>query len=129
MFGNKKSVEEVTENYSNNTDDATIISANTRFEGKINSSGIMRVDGSINGVLNTKGYVIVGENGSIKNTINTNRITIAGVVEGTVQCNGVLEMAQSGVLNGDIEVGSLSIEDGAVFNGKCKMMKKQVADR
>jgi cytoskeletal protein CcmA (bactofilin family) len=125
MIGNKKNISEVSDDYIKGTADTTIIGSTTQFEGKINSSGIMRVNGSISGELNSKGHLIVGQNGSIKENINVNKLTISGSVEGKVNCNGALEITQDGVLNADIQVGSIKIDDGAIFNGKCTMIKKQ----
>lgn len=126
MFGGKKNSQGTPDDYIEYKVDSTVLSANSQFEGKIKSSGVLRVDGSIVGEVDTKGHVIVGEGGSIKESIKASRVTISGVVEGTVLCNGTLEMTQSGILNADIEVADICIEEGAVFNGKCTTKRNRL---
>ena len=122
MFNNKKTSQSLIESNSNYKTDTTIISASSNFEGTLNSSGIIRVDGNFNGELNVDGNIIVGESGNINATIRANKVTIAGRIEGNVHCNESLELTSGGKLFGDIEVRSITIENGAVFQGKCIMI-------
>lgn len=120
---NKKSSQTVVESSPGNKADTTIIGSSSNFEGTLKSTGIVRVDGIFSGELNVDGNVIIGENGYIKGNINSNKVTIAGEVQGDVYCSGYLELTSSGRLRGDIEVKNVSIEDGAVFEGKCTMIQ------
>ena len=49
------------------------------------------------------------------------RIFIAGQVYGNVTTPGVLRLAATSKVNGDIRARSLSMEEGATLNGQCAM--------
>lgn len=127
MFSSKKNTVPIAQTSSSSkTSDATIISSNSKFEGTLESTGILRIDGEFRGDINIKGSVIIGEDGIVVANINADKVTIAGKVEGNICCSGSLELVQSGKLTGDIEVKSIRVDEGAIFDGKCKMLKSQI---
>ncbi|GMR25619.1 MAG: hypothetical protein BMS9Abin39_0930 [Ignavibacteria bacterium] len=104
-----------------NTEDITIISNGVKIEGKVTSTGSIRVDGTLQGDLNAKGNVTVGEQGNINGEIIANIITIGGNVVGTVNAKEKLVLESKCVLKGDIITKVLVIEAGAKFDGKSSM--------
>lgn len=104
-----------------NTEDITIISNGVKIEGKVTSTGSIRVDGSLKGDLNAKGNVTVGDQGSINGEIIANIVTIGGSVIGTVNSREKLVLESKCVLKGDIITKVLVIEAGAKFDGKSNM--------
>lgn len=122
MLGSKKNQQFVIEPATNNKSDTTIIGSGTNFDGTLNSSGIVRIDGTFTGELHVDGSILVGESGKIKGNIKVSKITIGGVVEGNIHCSDTLDLMASGKLHGDIEVKGVNIENGATFDGKCMMI-------
>ncbi len=104
-----------------NTEDITIISNGVKIEGKVTSTGSIRVDGTLQGDLNAKGNVSVGEQGKIMGEIIANIVTIGGNVVGTVNAKDKLVLETKCVLKGDIITKVLVIEAGAKFDGKSNM--------
>ena len=104
-----------------NTEDITIISNGVKIEGKVNSSGSIRIDGKIQGDLTAQGNVTVGEQGDINGQIAANSITIGGKVVGTVNAKEKLILEAKASLKGDIIARILVIEAGAKFDGKSSM--------
>lgn len=104
-----------------NTEDITIISNGVKIEGKVTSTGSIRVDGTLHGDLNARGNVTVGEHGSINGEIIANIVTIGGKVVGTVNAKEKLVLETKCVLKGDIITKVLVIEAGAKFDGKSNM--------
>jgi len=104
-----------------NTEDITIISNGVKIEGKVTSTGSIRVDGALKGDLNAKGNVTVGEQGKINGEIVANIVTIGGNVVGTVNAKEKLVLETKCVLTGDIITKVLVIEAGAKFDGKSNM--------
>lgn len=102
----------------------TIIGKNTHIKGTITSTGVLRVDGKIEGQLVHRGDLIVGESGTIEATISVRHITIAGRVRGNVEAEGKIEIVSTGQLTGDVKSSGLIIADGAVFVGKSEMKPK-----
>ena len=103
------------------SEETTIISNGVKIEGKITSSGNIRVDGEILGDIISQSNVSVGENGQVNGQINANVITIGGKVSGTVKAKEKLVMDSKGNLKGDIFTKILVVEAGAKFDGKSKM--------
>lgn len=104
-----------------NTEDITIISNGVKIEGKVTSTGSIRVDGGLQGDLNARGNVTVGEQGDINGEIVANVVTIGGKVVGTVNAKEKLVLESKCVLKGDINTKVLVIEAGAKFDGKSNM--------
>ena len=112
-----------------NTEDITIISNGVKIEGKVTSTGSIRVDGTLKGDLNAKGNVSVGEQGNINGEIVANIVTIGGKVLGTVNAKEKLVLETKCVLKGDIITKVLVIEAGAKFDGKSNMGDVQETSR
>jgi len=104
-----------------NTEDITIISNGVKIEGKVTSTGSVRVDGSLKGDLNAKGNVTVGDQGNINGEIAANMVTIGGNVVGTVNAREKLVLEGKCVVKGDIITKVFVIEAGAKFDGKSNM--------
>ncbi len=107
----------------NDTESKTInlIGPGTVITGEIKAQGDMRVDGTLNGNLFSKGRVVVGNSGNVKGEITCETSEIAGKIEGKVNVAGLLSLKASSVVTGDIKTGKISIEPGAAFSGTCKM--------
>ena len=104
----------------------TVVGQGTCIYGDIKSTGIVRVDGKCTGDVVTNADVIIGESGCIDGNVTAVNVSIAGKIEGNVRCTGVLEIMLQGTLVGDVEVTELSIQKGAVFNGKCSIISNEV---
>lgn len=124
MFNSKKTAPIMTDTGTPNKSDTTILGSGTSFDGTMNSTGIVRVDGAFSGEMNVEGSVIIGESGYVKGNIRSGKVTIAGKIEGNVFCSTTLELTPSGKLFGDVEVKTINIEDGAIFQGKCTMLQE-----
>ena len=103
------------------SEETTIISNGVKIEGKITSSGNIRVDGEVLGDIISQSNVSVGENGQVNGQINAEVITIGGKVSGTVKAKEKLVLDSKGNLKGDIFTKILVVEAGARFDGKSKM--------
>jgi cytoskeletal protein CcmA (bactofilin family) len=110
-------------NYSDipKSDEVTIISNGVKIEGKITSSGNIRIDGDVQGDIASQNNVAIGEFGKVNGQINANEIIIGGTVSGTVKAKEKLVLDSKSKLNGDIITKILVVEAGAKFEGKSKM--------
>ena len=102
----------------------TIIGKDTSFQGTIKAQGTLRIDGKLEGEIDCQGDVVIGETGSITAGVKAKNLLIAGLIKGNVNISNKLEIASTGKLEGDIQsTSSLIIDDGALFQGNCQMMK------
>jgi len=102
------------------SEETTIIRNGVKIEGKITSSGSIRVDGEIQGDIFSQSNVTIGEQGKVNGQINADDITIGGKVNGMVRAKSKLILDSKGDLKGDIFTKNLAIEAGAKFDGKSK---------
>lgn len=105
----------------NNNNVINLVGSGTEITGDIVSSGDIRIDGIINGNLQTKGKVVIGETGKAKGEVNCKNADISGKIEGKIIVTELLSLKPSALIVGDIVSGKLAIEPGARFTGNCNM--------
>ncbi|MBN1116878.1 MAG: polymer-forming cytoskeletal protein [Bacteroidales bacterium] len=98
-----------------------IIGQGTKIIGDIQTNGDIRIDGNIEGNINSKGKVVIGSNGLIKGEVFCSNAEVAGSLNGKISVGELLSLKASSKVNGDIKTGKLNIEPGAVFSGTCNM--------
>lgn len=98
-----------------------IISKGTEILGDINSQGDMRIEGTVKGSLLCKARIVIGDSGEVKGNITANDAVISGTVIGNVMVSEFLFLKGTAKIFGDLVVGKIVVENGAEFNGSCKM--------
>jgi cytoskeletal protein CcmA (bactofilin family) len=111
----------------------TIIGQSVKVKGNFQGEGNIVVEGIIEGGLKTTGNVLVGEQAKISANIEANEARIGGEVLGNIKVKNLLEIEATAKINGDVECSLLSIERGAIVNGKFLMNssikhKEQIAE-
>ena len=118
-----------TTNYGDTLNQAiNIISEGTQIKGDIVSLGDIRIDGTLVGTIEAKGKLVIGPKGKIEGEIVCNNIELSGLIKGKIVVQELFNMKSSAQIIGDIIVGKLSIEPGAVFTGNCSMGSNKSAD-
>lgn len=110
----KKSVAEM-------VNSSNVIAKETSIKGDIVTIGNIRIEGKVDGTLSSKTKIVIGESALLIGNIDTKEAEIAGRVEGEVRCSEVLFLKKTAVIEGNIHAKKLVIENGAVFNGQCRM--------
>jgi cytoskeletal protein CcmA (bactofilin family) len=93
----------------------------TVFEGKMTFEGVFRLDGKFEGEIFESGTLIVGEKAHIKGKIGLNAIVINGLVEGEIYAKARVEIHSTGKVYGKIFTPILTINEGGILEGHCKM--------
>ena len=105
-----------------NVNSISRISAGTIIKGEIVSPYDIRIDGTFEGKVQTKGRVVVGETALIKGDIICENIDLWGKVEGNLFVKDTLALMEGCSVNGNLNIRRLSVELGTVFNGNCRMI-------
>jgi cytoskeletal protein CcmA (bactofilin family) len=107
------------------------VGGGTVVTGEANFKAMMRVDGHLSGrVSSSSGTLIVGANGKVDANIEVAVAVIHGTINGDIIATQRLELGRAAKVNGNIQTPSLIIEQGAVFEGTCKMVQMtQAADK
>ena len=96
----------------------------TILTGEATFKAMLRVDGHLSGsVSSDSGTLIVGNNGQVDADIKVAVATIHGTVNGDIVASQRLELGRAAKVNGNIQAPSLVIEQGAVFEGSCRMVQ------
>ena len=82
----------------------------------------LRINGKFEGILNTKGNLMIGEHASVNADITGESIIVAGRVIGNIRAAKELKLIAPACVTGDIYAPLLSIAEGALFEGNCKML-------
>ena len=112
-----------------NVNSISRISAGTVIKGEIQSPYDIRIDGTFEGKVQTKGRVVVGENASVKGDVICENIDLWGKMEGNVFVKNTLALKEGCVVDGSLNVRKLSVELGSSFNGTCRMITEQEFDK
>lgn len=91
------------------------------MSGDLSFEDTFRIDGHFKGKIDADGDLIVGDGGEVDAEIKARRVYISGTVRGSIQAKERLEITAVGKVYADLITPSLSIEDGAFFEGRCSM--------
>jgi cytoskeletal protein CcmA (bactofilin family) len=100
---------------------ASIIAAGTTLKGDINSSGDIRIDGTLQGNIQSTAKVVIGANGVVEGDISGQQADIMGKITGTIKVKELLQLKGGSNVSGNIYAAKLQIETSANFNGQCHM--------
>lgn len=100
------------------TTEETVIAAGLKIEGKVTADGPVRVNGTVLGDMRCAA-VIVSESAQVTGTVSAKSVVVDGLVEGPIRGEDVVLKSQAHV-TGDIHHTSLTIEKGAIFDGRSK---------
>ncbi len=82
----------------------------------------LRINGSFEGKLDTKGNLTIGENARVKANITGDRIIVAGKVNGDIIASQGLSIISPAIVKGNVRTPIISITEGAVLEGQLSMM-------
>ncbi|HJT65846.1 MAG TPA: polymer-forming cytoskeletal protein [Pyrinomonadaceae bacterium] len=104
------------------------VGGGTDVTGEANFKAMMRVDGHFSGrISSSSGTLIVGNNGTVDANIEVAVAVIHGTINGDIIATQRLELGRAAKVHGNIQTPSLVIEQGAIFEGSCKMIQMQSA--
>jgi cytoskeletal protein CcmA (bactofilin family) len=95
--------------------------------GDIDTQGLVRVDGVLEGSIKTNGSVVLSKNARCNGFIQAQSAVIGGIVRGNVYTTGKLELLQGAVVVGDIFTSQLSTEQDVIIHGACRVVGKDFA--
>lgn len=105
-----------------NVNEVSRISTGTVIKGEISSPNDIRIDGSFEGKIQSKGRVVVGEKAVISGDIICENVDFWGKMTGSLYVRDTLSLKEGCTVNGDLHIKRLSVELGARFDGNCRML-------
>lgn len=107
----------------------SIISVGTTVTGDIESAGVLKIEGRVDGSVRRARQVMLAKEGSIHGDVTANEVVVGGLIDGSVVAAERLELQSSAVVNGDISTRSIVVMEGARINGGVKMTELALVGR
>src|SRR4051812_36311381 len=98
----------------------SVIASDITIEGKIDGAGHVRLAGRFKGDVNIQGDLTVDTGAKLTGSVRANSVIIGGEVEGNIDSAARVELLESGVLNGDLKAGTLTVAAGSRMRGRAE---------
>ena len=102
------------------------VGGTSALSGEINFRGMMRVDGKVTGrVASDDGTLIVSSGGRVEAEVSVVVAKFSGEVSGDITAAERVELGRTARVSGNIQTPALIVEDGAIFEGNCRMSQRR----
>jgi cytoskeletal protein CcmA (bactofilin family) len=102
-------------------DISAFVGKGVEFKGTISYSGTVKIDGYLDGEIDSDGVLLIGEEAVIQAKVTARTIVCKGKITGDIVAKARVELRAPAVINGSIQTPILFIEDGVLFNGAIEM--------
>jgi cytoskeletal protein CcmA (bactofilin family) len=96
----------------------TYIDEGCEFSGTLRFKDTVRIDGRIEGEIQSQKTVVVGPSGFVRAKIEADTVVVLGVVEGDILARRKITLHETAQVNGEIRTAGIVIEEGARFKGR-----------
>jgi len=103
----------------------TIIGKGSAISGNMKVNGFIRIDGDIDGNLETDGNVIVGENARIRGDLTAKSVIIGGIIKGNIKANESVKILAEAAVIGDVISRKVQVDGSAIIHGHCISIKDE----
>jgi cytoskeletal protein CcmA (bactofilin family) len=102
-------------------DNITLLAKGVLLKGEIHVEGTVRIDGRLDGEIQTKGQVIIGEDGLVQGTIMAGTVISSGRIKAKVTAIERVQLMKTATLIGEVHTPVLIMEEGAKIQGVADM--------
>lgn len=99
----------------------SIIAAGMRISGDIESGGVIKIDGRVDGSVIGARQILLGRGGAIHGNVEADEVVIGGDVFGSVRATNRLELQGTATVQGNIDTKSIVVMEGAQITGNVRM--------
>jgi cytoskeletal protein CcmA (bactofilin family) len=96
----------------------SIIAADLTIEGKIEGSGHVRLIGKFKGDVHVEGDLTIEPGAKVTGSVRAGTVVVGGELEGNIEAASRVELLETGVINGDLKAGSLTVAAGSRMRGQ-----------
>ncbi len=105
----------------------TVIAKGTVIEGKFACTDNVRLDGAIHGEVKVDKRLVLGDGSYVQGNIHARDAAIKGRIKGDVHVKEALHLLDTAVIEGNITAKTMIVEEGARYNGSCKIGESAMA--
>jgi len=104
----------------------SLLGKDVTFTGEIHTgTRSLRIEGTVDGTIHSTGEVSIAPGGLVKGTVFAKHLIVTGRAEGIMKITECLEIHGTGYVEGDVEVGSLVVDEGGTLQGVCVRKDQQ----
>jgi cytoskeletal protein CcmA (bactofilin family) len=98
----------------------SLLGKGTLWKGEIHTGEhSLRIEGTVEGTIHSEGEVTIAPSGLVNGTIHAKHMIATGRAKGVFKILECLEIHGTGCVEGDVEVGSLVVDEGGTLQGTC----------
>lgn len=97
------------------------LGADAEVSGKLSFATATRIEGKLKGEIRSSDVLVIGPSAVVQATVRADRLIILGEVHGEVQGATRIQICAGGKLFGDVETRGLVVDEGGLFEGRCRM--------
>ena len=109
-----------------NQTSTSVIDQGCELEGRLTFSGTLVLNGKFRGEIYSSDTLLVGESGQAEAEIQVGVAIVSGEVIGNIIARERVELRGSARIFGDIVTPVMVLEEGVVFDGRCKMKTEEL---
>ena len=103
------------------TQSGALLSQGVSIKGSVKFLNELRIDGEVEGTIESTGTLMIGEHACIRGEIRTKSVEVQGTVEGNIFVTERCELQAGSTLHGDIEAPRLVVNENVTFLGHAKV--------
>lgn len=104
----------------------TVIAKGTLIEGKFSCTENVRLDGAIHGEVKVDKRLVMGDGSYVQGNIHARDAAIKGKIKGDIHVKEALHLMDTAVIEGNISAKTMVVDEGARYNGSCKIGESAV---
>jgi cytoskeletal protein CcmA (bactofilin family) len=105
----------------------SLLSKKIKIEGEIQGNEDLHVEGHFKGSIKITGDIFIGPTAIVEADVEAYNVIVQGQVTGNIMAHKQLQLQSSGKLLGDCVAQAIHINEGALFEGRSKMIKSSAA--
>ncbi len=107
----------------------SVIGAGMRIIGNVETNGVVKVEGTVEGAVRGARQVLLGRSGVILGDIHAADAVIGGKVVGSIAATERVELQATASVEGDVNTRSIVVFEGGQINGTVRMGESVAAAR
>jgi cytoskeletal protein CcmA (bactofilin family) len=102
------------------------IGKGTKISGKLNFRAPAKIEGEAEGEI-TGDEIVIAQSAVVTARVTAARVVVAGVVNGEIIARERIEVLATARLHCTLSTPKLVLNEGATFDGDCKMPRERIA--
>lgn len=103
----------------------SVLDEGSELSGRLTFVGTLVLNGKFTGEIESSDTLLVGETGELEADVRVGVAVVSGQLKGSLTARERVILRSSARIVGDIVTPALVLEEGVVFDGRCKMKEEE----